>query len=310
MDGGDAGYAQKKKENPEHKDNYGANLWDPSPSSYEEYFEKKAKPQMKELLAKFPDMQEIWYDFPRFMNRQQSFDFYKLAYELQPHCLINSRVGNNLGDFWVPGDNKIPEDKEASDIVWETPGTLNNTWGYKSYDTDWKSTKELLYWITEITSKGGNYLLNVGPTAEGVFPEESIEQLKTIGEWMAVNGESVYGSKKWEISHEGPTNLSMKSTDDRQKNGFNKDFSPEDFWFSAKDNVLYVTALKWPENKEAFIKSLTLMQETEMNKIESIQLLGINKRVKWEMKEDGLKVSLPANRPNPNGYVLKITFRK
>lgn len=74
-----------------------------------------------------------------------------------------------------------PEEKQ----VWPS-----NTWGYKSYDVDWKSTKELLYWITEITSKGGNYLLNVGPTAEGVFPEESMEQLKVIGDWMGVNGYS------------------------------------------------------------------------------------------------------------------------
>ena len=72
-------------------------------------------------------MQEIWYDVPLHMTWQQSFDFYKLVYDLQPSCLINSRVGNHLGDFWIPGDNKIPDDKEAVDMYWETPGTLNNT---------------------------------------------------------------------------------------------------------------------------------------------------------------------------------------
>ena len=158
MDGGDAGFAQKKKEDSAHTDSYGANLWDPSLSGFNEYIENKAKPQLKELLNKFPGMLEIWYDFPRFMNLQQSFDFYKLAYEIQPSCLINSRVGNDLGDFLIPGDNEIPESEAVADYFWETPGTLNNTWGYKSYDVDWKSTKELVFWITEIASKGGNYL--------------------------------------------------------------------------------------------------------------------------------------------------------
>ena len=102
MDGGDAGLAQKKKEAPGHADNYGTNLWDPSPVSFKEYIENKAKPQMKELLNKFPEMLEIWYDFPRFMNRQQSFGFYKLVYDIQPSCLVNSRVGSGFGDFLIP----------------------------------------------------------------------------------------------------------------------------------------------------------------------------------------------------------------
>lgn len=310
MDGGDAGYAQKKKENPEHSDNYGANLWDPSSASYEKYIEKKAKPQMKELLHKFPGMQEIWYDFPRFMNREQSFDFYKLAYGIQPSCLVNSRVGNNFGDFVVSGDNQILDNEKSKNIIWEAPGTLNNTWGYKSYDTDWKSTKELLYWITEITSKGGNYLLNVGPTAKGVFPEESLKQLKAIGEWMNINGESVYGTKRWLVNHEGPTNLLMKGTDNRENQGFNTNFTAEDFWFSSKDNYLYVTSLKWPDNQKAFIKSLSLLPKDEMNGLKSVQLLGCSEKISWKIENYKIEVLLPSKRPNSNGYVLKLTFEK
>jgi alpha-L-fucosidase len=318
MDGGDAGVAdylgshpeKKKKSQSDSWQTWPSNTWDSAPVSFTEYLEKKSKPQMKELLQKFPNMQEVWYDVPQRMTQKQSFEFYKLVYDIQPSCLINSRVGNDFGDFWIPGDNKIPEGEEVKEIYWETPGTLNNTWGYKSYDVDWKSTEELLFWITEITSKGGNYLLNVGPTAEGIFPKKSIEQLKTIGEWMAINGESVYGTKKWKISHEGPTNLSMKSTDDREENGFNKDFSPEDFWFSAKDNVLYVTALKWPENKKNLIKSLASTPTTNLLKVESVKMLGSDKKVLWGMKNEGLLVSLPSWKPNQYGYVLKIVFEK
>lgn len=318
MDGGDAGVAdfltthteEDKRSQTNHWVKWPANLWDPAPVGFTGYLEKKSKPQMRELLTKFPGMQEIWYDVAKNMTREQSFGFYKLAYDIQPSCLVNSRVGNNFGDFWVPGDNKIPESGEAKDMYWETPGTLNNTWGYKSYDVDWKSTAELVFWITEITSKGGNYLLNVGPTGEGVFPQESIKQLKEIGEWMSVNGESVYGTTKWLVNHEGPTSLSVKSTEDRAKNGFTKAFGPEDFWFSSKGNVLYVTALKWPENKHALVKSPAGVPGAGPRKIQSVKMLGSTRKISWKMAPNGLQVSLPEEKPNPNGYVLKVTFKK
>jgi alpha-L-fucosidase len=317
LDGGDAGVADFLESGEEVEleskspfwQTWPANTWDPSPLSFTEYLEKKAKPQMRELLEKFPGMQEIWYDVPRRMTRSQSFEFYKLAYEIQPSCLINSRVGNDFGDYWIPGDNKIPEGEEGEDVYWETPGTLNNTWGYKSYDLDWKSTAELLFWITEITSKGGNYLLNVGPTSEGVFPEKNLEQLKAIGNWMEVNGESVYGSKRWLVSHEGPTSLSMKGSGEREKKGFSADFTPEDFWFAAKNNSIYVTSLKWPESTQVVIKSLTLLKEEGYKKVKSVQMLGCKEKLSWEMGEDGLRVMMPACRPNPNGYVLKIGLK-
>lgn len=317
MDGGDAGVADYLASHPDEKEKsksdkwvkWPSNLWDPAPVNFTEYLEKKSKPQMLELLHKFPGMQEIWYDVPKRMTREQSFEFYKLAYDIQPGCLINSRVGNDFGDFWVPGDNKILESGEAKDLYWETPGTLNNTWGYKSYDVDWKSAAELIFWITEISSKGGNYLLNVGPTGQGAFPQESLHQLKEIGDWMSLNGESVYGTTKWKINHEGPTSLSVKSTEDREKKGFTREFSPEDFWFSAKDNYMYVTSLKWPEANEILIKSITQLSEDKRKEIQSVQMLGCRKKISWEMENEGLRVSLPSCKPNPNGYVLKIHLK-
>ncbi len=314
LDGGDAGVADYLDSQAEDKSEsqlefwrtWPSNTWDPAPVSFTEYLETKAKPQMLELLEKFSGMQEIWYDVPRRMTRLQSFEFYKLAYEIQPSCLINSRVGNDFGDFWIPGDNRIPEGKEGEDVFWETPGTLNNTWGYKSYDLDWKSVEELLFWITEITSKGGNYLLNVGPTSEGVIPDRNLEQLQAIGKWMDINGESVYGTGKWLVNHEGPTSLSMKGSGEREKKGFTGDFTPEDFWFSAKDNCIYVTSLKWAESKQVLIKSLARLKEEGKKKIKYVQMLGCKEKLSWEMGDTGLHVLLPACRPNPNGYVLKI----
>jgi alpha-L-fucosidase len=324
MDGGNGKVKDYEKAHPEEEKSYQywANTWDPSPVSFDDYFEKKYKPQLRELLNKFPGMQELWHDMPMKITRQQSFDIYKMVYEIQPAILDNSRVGNDFGDFLIPGDNLIPEGKldaqayddgvslkKAEKLPWETPGTMNNTWGYRSDDQDWKSTEELLYWLTAINSKGGNYLLNIGPTGEGLFPEESLKRLKDIGEWMKINGESVYGSAKWIVNHEGPTTISITGTDSREEMGFNANFTPHDFWFSKKDNNIYVTGLKWPENKEVSIESFTRLTSQEISKIESVRLLGCDEKISWTMEDKGLKVELPSNRPNVNGYVLRITFK-
>jgi alpha-L-fucosidase len=324
MDGGNGGVKDYEKIHPEANKSYQywANTWDPSPVAFTDYLEKKYKPQLRELLTKYPGMQELWHDMPMKITREQSFDVYKMVYQIQPKILDNSRVGNDFSDYWIPGDNVIPEGKndylrtgdgvtrKVEDLPWETPGTMNNTWGFRSDDNDWKSTDELLYWLTAINSKGGNYLLNIGPTGEGLFPEESLKRLKDIGEWMKVNGESVYGSAKWLVSHEGPTGISVKGTDSREKDGFSISFTPRDFWFSKKGNNLYITSLKWPENKEVLVESLTRLTKDELNKIESVQLLGCNEKISWKMEEKGLKVTLPYLRPNIHGYVLKIAFKK
>jgi alpha-L-fucosidase len=240
MDGGDVGVAKYNFFDPGVNKSWPANTWDPALAGFYEYLNSKAKPQMIELLEKFPGMQEIWYDLPGFTPREISHEFYKLVYDYQPNCLVNSRVGNDLGDFWIPGDNKIPAPEQLKgEIYWETPGTMNNSWGYKSYDDDWKSPEELLYWIVEIASKGGNYLLNVGPKADGSFPEESIDRLKEIGNWMNVNGEAIYGTTPWRISKEGPTSVNMEGTEHREKHGFQANFTEKDFWFTRKDNVVY-----------------------------------------------------------------------
>lgn len=324
MEGGDGGVKDYEKTHPEENKSYRywANTWDPAPVTFNEYFEKKYKPQLRELLVKFPKMQELWHDMPMKITRQQSFEVYKIVYGLQPNILDNSRIGNEMGDYWIPGDNVIPEEKsdltlygiygdakKVENLPWETPGTMNNTWGYRSDDLDWKSTEELLFWLTSITSKGGNYLLNIGPTGEGLFPEESLKRLKDLGEWMSVNGESVYGSAKWHVNHEGPASASIKGTESREKNGFNTNLTAKDFWFSQKDNHLYVTSLKWPESKEILIESLTRLNKDEISRIQSIQLLGCDEKVSWTLDEKGLKVILPSKRPNVHGYVLKITFK-
>ena len=306
MDGGDAGQAQTRKTDPNFINKYASNNFDPAPVSYEDYIEKKAKPQMREILTKFPNLIEIWYDYPNQMNFQQSFEFYKLAYEFQPKCLINSRVGNDLGDVLTAGDNQIPVKVATKYKTWETPGTLNNTWGYKSYDNNWKSFEEMLFWIVEIASKGGNYLLNVGPDGTGKIPPESIDILKQIGSWMKINGEAVYGTGKWTTLKEGPTSLEMKSTTDREKKGFNTKFTSQDFWFTAKGKNVYVISIAPPENGKARIEALV----NSGNQIKSIKMLGYSKNLKWSVTGDKVEIDLPEDVNNvENGFALRVVLK-
>ena len=111
MDGGNGGVKDYEKTHPEEDKSYQywANTWDPSPVPFTDYFEKKYKPQLRELLNKYPGMQELWHDMPMKITRQQSFDVYKMVYEIQPQILDNSRIGNDFSDYWIPGDNIIPE---------------------------------------------------------------------------------------------------------------------------------------------------------------------------------------------------------
>lgn len=308
MDGHDCGYADLmmsgREVNVKAKRKMGANVWDPSPNTFSEYLQNKAYPQVKEILTKFPDLKTLWYDMPHYLSPDQSLKFYEIAYSLQPDMLINERVGNDLGDFDIPGDNKIPKDHLAITKPWQTVGTTNNSWGYKSYDDDWKSVKELLFWLTEIVSKGGNYMLNIGPTATGSVPKESIENLRAVGDWLAINGEAIYNTRKWQVSHEGPTNLEMNGTGAREKHkGLKIEFTPQDFWFTKKDHSVYVISL---ENSKRNMLIKSIKQET--NRVKDLQLLGSNKKLKWEESSSGLKVVLPEVLPSEIGYVLKINI--
>ncbi len=131
-------------------------------------------------------------------------------------------MGNTLGDYASTGDNAIPD--VAIDIDWETPATINDTWGFKVDDNNWKTSQELIGKLVDIVSKGGNYLLNVGPTAEGIIPEQSAERLRAMGAWLKTHGEAIYGSRP------GPLQ------------------GLPDLRTTQREGRTYVHLLRWPEN--------------------------------------------------------------
>ena len=167
--------------------------YDPTQKDFARYLKEYVKPQVRELLTNYGPVALIWFDTPKGITAEQSESLVELVHELQPDCLVSGRVGNRVGDYASAGDNRIPD--QAVEMDWETPATINDTWGYKVNDHNWKSTEDLIHKLVDIVSKGGNYLLNVGPTAEGVIPQPSVERLLAMGRWLDVNGEAVYGTR-------------------------------------------------------------------------------------------------------------------
>jgi alpha-L-fucosidase len=194
------------------------NDWDFGPDSerdqngaYDRYLREKAEPQVRELLSNYGPVCLIWFDTPALMNRERGQRFVDLVRSLQPACLIDGRLGT-AGDYASTGDNEVPEAAPAG--AWEVPATLNRTWGYRTDDHDWKSPGELVFKLADIVSRGGNYLLNVGPTAEGVIPQPSQDNLRTVGSWLKHNGEAVYGAGRSPFGEEfGEYSSKTKGTD-------------------------------------------------------------------------------------------------
>jgi alpha-L-fucosidase len=174
--------------------------YDEAQKDFDGYIRTYVAAQVRELLTNYGEIAIIWFDTPKGISTDQSQFLLDLVHDLQPACLVCGRLGNQLGDYASASDNRIPQQVVAAD--WETPATINDTWGYKSYDHNWKSPEELIRKLVDIVSKGGNYLLNVGPTAEGVIPRPSVERLEAMGRWLAVNGEAVYGTRPGPIQGE------------------------------------------------------------------------------------------------------------
>lgn len=160
------------------------NDWDYPDNDKKDYrrcFEEKIKPQVKEILTNYGDLCLIWFDTPMGMPEECSHELYHMVKHYQPDCLVNSRISNiGLGDYCSAGDNEIPDDDKGIKLF-ETPATLNDTWGYMPTDQNWKSADEVMRIKNHLNRRGINYLLNVGPDGLGRFPARAVDILDTLG---------------------------------------------------------------------------------------------------------------------------------
>jgi alpha-L-fucosidase len=225
-----------------HEPNGAGNTWDFGPDDkkdYDQYLRSKAEPQVKELLTQYGPVALIWFDTPRMMTDERAQRFANIVRELGPQTLIDGRLGTE-GDYVSTGDNVIPP--QVNGQAWETPATINHTWGYRKDDTDWKSAGEITFKLIDIVSKGGNYLLNVGPMSDGTIPQPSQDVLQTVGRWLKVNGEAVYGAGPTPFGDElGEVSKTMKDV-----RGDATAFRQTEWRYTTKPGKLYITFFAEP----------------------------------------------------------------
>lgn len=178
-----------------HHPGGGGGEWDPThQGDPEAYVRNIAGPQVREILSNYGRIDVLWWDIPGgVINKERADRLYGIVKELQPAIVMNNRLGGGYaGDTETPEQRIPPNGYPGRD--WETCMTMNDTWGFKKNDHNWKPVTSLIRNLCDIASKGGNYLLNVGPTAGGEIPAPSLERLAEIGVWMKQNGDAIYGT--------------------------------------------------------------------------------------------------------------------
>jgi alpha-L-fucosidase len=246
----------------DYNNDWGENIY--NPEKFDNYLNEKAKPQLRELLTNYGPVGMVWFDRGLY-TKEQGEDFVRFVKQYQPKALVNSRVGHynmeNVGDFQEMPDKGIPA--AAIDDYFQTPQTLNHTWGYSKADTAWKSPETVIQQLIEVVSRGGSFLLNMGPKGNGEIPEATIKIFKEVGKWVNRNAEGIYGTTPNPFGELG--------------------------WgyCTVKGNKLYLFVRDWPQNR---VISLTGLQ----NKVKSARMLA-NASTKLTVEKIGnqTRITLP-----------------
>jgi alpha-L-fucosidase len=277
--------------------------WDPAQEhNMDDYLRETAIPQITELLTNFgPDTPAVlWWDTPVDMNPERASKLEAVVQKLRPGLIQNNRLGGDRrGDTETP-EQRIPP-QGYPDRDWETCMTLNNTWGFKKDDANWKTTETLIRNLVDIASKGGNYLLNVGPDAKGNIPAASLERLAEIGSWMKVNGEAIYGS--------GPTPFGAEvgsySATEKDKKGQPLFKVAWQWRATTKPGCLYLIVFAWPPDGRFTVPTLA-------QKVTGATLLA-DPAQKLTVLQDARGVAiegLPPKAPDTIASVIRLDFAK
>ncbi len=249
--------------------------------SFNEYFYEVSLPQIKELLSRYGDeLGVIFFDTPQAITKEQASDIMEALAEY-PRVIVNDRLRRPdfPGDYKTP-EGKIPKKEDIDGIYWETCMNIGSSWGYKSWDTAWKSGKTILRNLLTITSLGGNYLLNVGPDPQGRIPAEARNCLKEVGEWLAENGDAVYGTRRSHI----PAEWGAVTRKDEGKN-----------------TVLYLCVFDRPESGKITVPSNLPARRATM--------LADGRALKSSSHNGVTEITLPDSMDDPVATVIKLELK-
>jgi alpha-L-fucosidase len=285
-----------------HPDYLPRRTWETNRSAKGADFERYViymKNQLRELCSNYGEAPHVlWFDgeWENTWNDNRGTDLYNYVRSLKPDILINNRVGASRqgmegftkaggfgGDFGTP-EQEIPA-TGLPGVDWESCMTMNDNWGYNKADKKFKSTQDMIRMLADIASKGGNYLLNIGPTAEGVFPPESVERLREIAAWMRVNGESIHGASASPVGNFAWGRCTMKRIGDNTRLYLHVFDQPKDNVLVLNGIANEVVEIRYldPRNKkaihhsrkeDAIVLELTSSQPDLMNTVIVLDLAG------------------------------------